>query len=155
MSSTMHERTVLPPAETAELMRLIEALERRPADAAMLLGPEGTTWTLPEEVYRVLRDVMEAMAQGLAITVVPQHTMLTTQEAADLLGISRPTLVRLLEDRHIPYSKRGRHRRVNLSDVLRYRESARVERRARLADMVDSAEEHDLYRATATPKPTR
>ena len=95
------------------------------------------------------------MADGLAITVVPQHTRLTTQEAADMLGISRPTLVRLLGDGEIPYEQRGRHRRVLLTDVLDYQQRARVEQRKQLDDLVTEAAEHDLYTSTETPRPTR
>lgn len=158
MTATMHERTVLPPAEPKELQLLLQSMAERAADGgtATLVSPDGVTaWKLPDEIYRVLRDVMEAMSQGLAITVAPQHTMLTTQEAADLLGISRPTLVKLLEEGKIAYSKHGRHRRVALRDTLDYQESARIERRARLSEMVASAEEDGLYEATSTPKPTR
>ncbi|MGH3911710.1 MAG: helix-turn-helix domain-containing protein, partial [Pseudonocardiaceae bacterium] len=100
-------------------------------------------------------EVLEAMSQGLAITVIPQHTMLTTQEAADLLGISRPTLVKLLESDQIPYEQRGRHRRLRLADVLNYQRTARADRRSRLDALVEAAEKHDLYSATSTPKPTR
>ena len=66
---------------------------------------------LPEEVYRVLVEVVEAMREGKAITLVPRTQRLTTQEAADFLGISRPTLVKFLEDGKIPYDQPGRHRR--------------------------------------------
>jgi excisionase family DNA binding protein len=83
------------------------------------------------------------------------HQRLTTQEAADLLGISRPTLVKLLEAGEIPFEQPGRHRRVRLADVLSYRERASAERRAALDHMVEIADEADLYELTATPKRTR
>ncbi|WP_460541213.1 helix-turn-helix domain-containing protein [Glycomyces halotolerans] len=81
--------------------------------------------------------------------------MLTTQEAADLLNISRPTLVRLLEDGEIPYSRRGRHRRVLLRDVLTYQEQSRMERRAGLGEMVSEGEDAGLYETVESIKPTR
>jgi excisionase family DNA binding protein len=153
MSSTMHNRTVLPPEETESLTKLLAAVRQEPCGA--LVGPDNTRLELPAEAYRVLRDVLEAMAKGLAITVVPQHTMLTTQEAADLLGISRPTLVKLLESGEIPFESRGRHRRLLLTDLLAYQDKARHDRRAELDALVEEAGEHDLYTATATPRPTR
>ncbi|RKV67655.1 MAG: DNA-binding protein, partial [Actinomyces sp.] len=58
----------------------------------------------------VLRRVAEAMRQGMAVSVVPRHTVLSTQQAADMLGISRPTLVRMLEEGEIPFIRRRRHR---------------------------------------------
>jgi excisionase family DNA binding protein len=99
--------------------------------------------------------VVETLSQGLAITIAPHNTMLTTQEAADLLDISRPTLVRLLTDREIPYSVRGRHRRVLLRDVLDYRERTRQERRQTLDEMVAAGEDAGLYDATMAPRHTR
>jgi excisionase family DNA binding protein len=85
------------------------------------------------------------MKAGKAITVAPLEQRLTTQQAADLLGISRPTLIKLLEANEIPYEKPGRHRRIRLSDVLAYQDRRRQERRARLADITRQAVEDDLY----------
>lgn len=152
--TTMYDRTVLPPDEPEPLNRMVEAM-RKADGPATLVGPDDVRWELPPEAYRVLRDVLEAMADGLAITVVPQHTRLTTQEAADVLGISRPTLVKLLGDGEIPYEQRGRHRRVLLTDVLDYQERARVEQKKQLDSLVVEAAENDLYSSTATPRPTR
>src|SRR3954452_8221143 len=74
-----------------------------PEPRYFLAGPTpGEQVELPHEAYRVLRQVIEAMRQGLAVTVVPQSQTLTTQQAADLLGISRPTVIKLLDDGKIP-----------------------------------------------------
>lgn len=110
-----------------------------------LVAADGTHIELPEELYYVLEEVVTALSQGLAITVAPQHTVLTTSQAADLLGISRPTLVRLLEAGEIPFDKPGRHRRVRLRDVLAYQERARRARAAGLDEMVRMAEDAGLY----------
>jgi excisionase family DNA binding protein len=91
----------------------------------------------------------------LAISIAPHNTMLTTQEAADLLNVSRPTLVRLLADGEISHTMRGRHRRVMLQDILDYREHTRRDRRQTLDQMAIEAEDDDLYNTTATPKRTR
>ena len=153
MVQKLHDRTVLPPAETDSLIKMVAAF--RDEGKAALVGPDGIHWDLPAEAYRVLREVLEAMANGLAITVMPRHTMLTTQEAADMLGISRPTLVKLLSDGEIPFEQRGRHRRLLLTDLLDYQQRARTERNRQLDAMVNEAGEHNLYRDTATPQPTR
>ena len=81
--------------------------------------------------------------------------MLTTQEAADLLSISRPTLVRLLSEGEIPFSMRGRHRRVLLRDILDHQERIRQEREQVLDQMAADAEETGLYDVTSTPENTR
>ncbi|MGH3735145.1 MAG: helix-turn-helix domain-containing protein [Micromonosporaceae bacterium] len=146
MSTSMSERTLLPPDRPSRMAELLGALgapgaARRPA----LVAADGTRIELPEDLYEVLRDVVGALAQGLAITVAPRHTVLTTSEAADLLGVSRPTLVRLLEAGEIPYEQPGRHRRVKLDDVLAYQQRARRARAAALDDMVRDAEEAGLY----------
>lgn len=146
MSATMSERTLLPPERPARLLELLGAMgtrdtARRPA----LVAADGTRIELPEELYDALRDVIGALAQGLAITVAPTHTVLTTGEAADLLGISRPTLVRLLEAGEIPYEQPARHRRVRLDDVLAYQERTRRARAAGMDEMVRDAEDAGLY----------
>lgn len=156
MSSTLRERTLLPPDDPADLARFARGLIGVKAPArAKLVGPDGTQIEIPEELYGVLRDVVHALSQGMAISIAPHNTMLTTQEAADLLNISRPTLVRLLSDGEIPYTMRGRHRRVLLRDILDYTERTRSQRRQALDDMAAEAEDDGLYEATMTPKRTR
>jgi excisionase family DNA binding protein len=156
MATTLRERTVLPPEDPADLARFARGLTDVEASArARLVGPDGAQIDIPEELYGVLRDVVNALSQGLAITIAPHNTMLTSQEAADLLNVSRPTLVRLLTDGEIPYTMRGRHRRVLLRDILDYAESTRADRRAALDQMAADAEDDGLYEVTAGPQPSR
>ncbi|MCO8274682.1 helix-turn-helix domain-containing protein [Actinoplanes sp. TRM 88003] len=156
MSSTLRERTVLPPENPAELVRFARGLADAEAPApAKLVGPDGSQLDIPAELYELLRDVVGALSQGMAISIAPHNTMLTTQEAADLLNISRPTLVRLLTDGEIPHSLRGRHRRVLLRDILDYSERTRTERRRALDQMAADAEDDDLYEITLDSPPSR
>ena len=90
---------------------------------------------LPEEIYLVLRQVVEAMQRGLSVTISPTSRTLTTQQAADLLGITRVTLVKLLEEKKIPFERIGTHRRVKLSDVLAFREARKSEQYAALESL--------------------
>lgn len=152
MSKSTLEHTVLPPEESLDdLHMLLSSLEA----PAVLTAPNGQHLLLPPEVFTVLRDVVEAMAQGQAVTVAPVHQRLTTQQAANLLGISRPTLVKLLEDGEIPFEQPGRHRKLRLSDVLDYQNQRSTETREALDRMVEIAHESGMYEQTATPQRTR
>ena len=138
------ERTVLPPDDLDTLLDLARFLDAHDKPAR-LIGPEGNAVALPAPVYDVLVQVVEALRAGRAITVAPLAQRLTTQEAADLLGVSRPTLVKLLENGAIPFEQPGRHRRVRLVDLLTYRDARRSERRATLNRMTEEAGEAGIY----------
>lgn len=142
-------RTVLPPQDLDQLSDLSRFLDTL-TEPAVLLGPDGQQTPLPMEAYRVLVDVVEAMKQGKGISVMPVDQRLTTQEAADFLGISRPTLVKLLEDGTIAFERPSgsRHRRVRLDDVLRYQEQRRAASRTTLDSMTKEAYDAGLYDAT-------
>lgn len=100
---------------------------------------------LPEEIHDVLLHVVAAMRQGLSVTISPTSQTLTTQQAADLLGISRPTLIKALDAGHLPYTRSGTHRRLGLADVLDYRERRRQEQYAAIdALSVDVDETRDI-----------
>lgn len=152
MTTATREQTVLPPDDRHTVTDLAQLLTAAAQDGpAVLHGPSGMQARLPEQVCRVLLEVVRAMADGMAITVAPHNTLLTTQEAADLLSISRPTLVRLLEAGEIPYSTRGRHRRVRLADVVEYQQATRDDRRATLDEMARDGGDAGLYEATTEP----
>lgn len=99
---------------------------------------------LPPSAGQVLAEAVKQLASGNAVTVVPTHVELTTQQAADLLNISRPYLVRLLEAKEIPYDRVGTHRRVRLSDVLEYRRHRAAHRETVLRRMGERGEELGL-----------
>jgi len=144
------DRTYLPvPAEQGSVLDLVAALKARGRDVAsvrprLVLG-DGSEVELPEPMVDVLVQVAEAMQAGLAVTVAPQHLSLSTQEAADLLGVSRMTVVRLLEAGQIPFDRPGRHRRIRMADLLEYRQRQRRQAEQALADMVADTERLGLY----------
>ena len=76
---------------------------------------------VPMSALRLLVDVLTEIGEGNAVSIIPVHAELTTQEAADLLNVSRPHLVKLLEDGVLPFHKTGKHRRVLFADLMRYR----------------------------------
>lgn len=110
-----------------------------------LATDDGVLMALPEEVVDVLAEVLEAAADGARVQVVRNPEELSTEEAAVLLGVSRPTVVRLIESGEIPARKVGTHRRLALDDVLEHRESTRIRRRDALERMSQQAEELGLY----------
>lgn len=157
MTATMQDQTVLPP-DAGEEQNLLGALAKQLArdersGHALLLEPNGSEVELPEPVFQALRDVVSAMSQGLAITVAPHNTMLTTQEAADLLGISRPTLVKRLEAGELPYVLHGRHRKMRLKDVVAYQHRTWQEREGALDEMATAGQEAGFYDDTLQSLP--
>jgi excisionase family DNA binding protein len=118
---------------------------RRKAGGKLVLRPEGDEHqeiVIPPEAFRLFVEILAAMANGQGVTVLPLHAELTTQQAADLLNVSRPFLVSLLEEGKLPHKKVGTHRRVLLSDVLTYKERDDRERRRILDEL--SADAQDL-----------
>lgn len=98
-------------------------------------GPDAETVTLPEAATRMLLHILDEMAHGNAVALVPLHAELTTQQAADMLNVSRPFVVRLIEDARLPHRKVGTHRRVRVDDVLAYRRRAEEDRDAALLEL--------------------
>jgi excisionase family DNA binding protein len=99
---------------------------------------------LPAAAAKVLVDLLALMAEGNAVTVVPVQTELTTQQAADVLGVSRPFLIRQLEASAIPYRLVGTHRRILLSDLMRYKQDIDHKRHQALDELTAQAQELDM-----------
>lgn len=132
-----------------DMLTAEEALNPRPRHY-LVGGGDHDPVELPEEVYEVLLGVVDAMRKGLSVTVSPTSQVLTTQQAADLLGISRPTLIKALDEGQLPYTRSGTHRRIALTDVLDYRERRRRAQYAAIdALSVDVDETSDIEAALA------
>jgi len=99
---------------------------------------------LPARIFDALLELLRHTAEGNAVTLVPVHAELTTQQAADLLNVSRPHLVKLLEQGAIPFHRTGRHRRVFAKDLFAYRERRREESREAFDELAALSQDHDL-----------
>lgn len=118
------------PQELEELEKVAPLLE-----GAQLMGPQGERHPVPAALYNLMRDLLEHLQRGESFTVVPHDALLTTQQAAQILNVSRAYLNQLLEAEPIPRVKLGSHRRLRLADVLRLREQ-RFQRRSAMLEQL-------------------
>jgi len=139
----------MPPSDEEQIRELNRMLQ---LGSPALMGPQGERIELPEGVYHILKDVVRNMAAGRAVMLVPQQQQLTTQAAANMLGFSRPHLVKLLEAGVIPFQKVGHHRRIMLKDVLTFQKKRDVGRRAALNELARAEFEEGMYEGTGIPE---
>ena len=100
---------------------------------------------VPVSALNILRDILKAMSQGKPISLVPQAMEVTTQSAAEILGCSRPYLVKLLEEGRIAFTKVGKHRRIQLDDVIKYKRHLKEDQKKHLIDIMNIDELAGLY----------
>jgi excisionase family DNA binding protein len=99
---------------------------------------------LPTSALRLLVDILAELADGNAVKVVPVHAELTTQEAADMLNVSRPHLVKLLEDGVLPFHRPGKHRRVRFADLMQYKDVRDRASEEAMAELARQAQESGM-----------
>lgn len=148
MTPTAYEGDRLSGKESQEAKEaaavLARAIKVGSLDFEIGSGPENARITLPKGAARLLLTMLEEMAEGHAVTVLPLREELSTQEAAELLNVSRPFLVALLEKGDIPFRKVGKHRRVQLKDLLVYKEREDEARRQALDALASLAQDVNL-----------
>lgn len=125
---------------------LAATLEHLQADnPAVEIAESGEKIQIPLTALRLLAKVLKGLSEGKPVQVVPIDMEVSTQVAADILNVSRPFLIKLLEDGKVPYSKVGRHRRIKFEDVVAYKKKMQVNRRELLSEMMQDDEESGLY----------
>jgi excisionase family DNA binding protein len=148
-SAALDQNALLPSApERRELAKIGRLLESRPPAAPQLVvGDERVD--VPAPLVRVMVQWLRSAERGEPVTLVSEDKPLTTQQAADLLGVSRQYFVQLLERGDLPFTKTGTHRRVRARDVPAYKRQWDSERRAALDRLVELSEELGLHESTA------
>jgi excisionase family DNA binding protein len=110
-----------------------------------LVGSKGEHAALPAQLYALLKDIVRNLESGRSLVLMPEERQLTTQRAAELLGMSRPYLIRLLDAGELQYHLVGKHRRIALRDVLAYAKKRAGDRRGALDKMARDAFDAGLY----------
>jgi excisionase family DNA binding protein len=113
--------------------------------AAKLVGPDGKTDVLPNNVYSFLCRLLADLKAGSSVTILQSNAQLTTMEASKMLGTSRQFLINLLERGEIPFHKVGTHRRIYARDILAYKAMRDAARRKALDDLVRAEQEEGIY----------
>jgi excisionase family DNA binding protein len=135
-----------------KLEDLLEHLEPSTI-SSQLISTSGEAIDLPQPVLNLLRQMVHELLQGNSVTIVPIHKELTTQEAADILNVSRQYLVELLEAKAIPHTKVGTHRRIRFGDLMNYKNDRDAKRREGLSQMTKKSQKLGLYtKAANTPE---
>ena len=142
----------LPPTaqESAVARDLVQSLfpyvrENRPISVKVNHAAHAPALELPSGIAELLMEILEAVAAGRGVTIIPEDAELTTVQAADILNVSRPYLIKLLEEEMaIPYRKVGKHRRIRMEDVMNYKQAIDQEREAVLDELVEEAQAQDM-----------
>lgn len=124
-----------------ELERQLEAMLSKGERTAKLISPDGEEVELPASAFHALQVLADGMAKGLSMMLLPQGKELTTQQAADILHVSRPHIIKLLEQGQIPFHQVGTHRRIKIEDLLAYRQKRNERRREQLDELIRLSEQ--------------
>ncbi len=149
LSASLHQSEILPDSKAAELARasageLSRLLMHTPNADRARVQLDGSDIILPRQALVLLKDILAEMAQGNAVTIVPTHAELTTQEAANILNVSRPHLVKLLENGEILFCKVGTHRRIKYKDLINYKNKRFNQSQNALDELANQAQEYDM-----------
>lgn len=129
------ETTVQPGSvDRSEIETFVRGLDAV-GETPRLVGPDGASVELPVEIHAILLQVANELRAGNGINVIPVSAVLTTAQAAEMLNVSRPHVVKLLEQGDVAHHMAGTHRRVKVADLLEYRDRRDHERSEALAEM--------------------
>jgi excisionase family DNA binding protein len=139
------DEAIIAQESSRRLARFVATRRKRPLQ--LRIQPEDApeeSVSIPESAFRLLSDILTQMAKGNAVTLIPVHAELTTQQAANILNVSRPFLVEQLEKGVIPYRKVGTHRRILFKDLMDYKETMDRNRLKTLDELAAQAQELNM-----------
>ncbi len=148
MASTLSDPFSIPETEEAQFRQLRRLIQ---SGDAKLVGSDGRQIAIPQPLHEILLVILNNLQSGNAISIIPEHQQITTQRAADILGVSRPFLVGLVEAGEIPFHRVGRHRRIYLSDLLGYKRRRDAARHEAINNMARSEMEAGCYDKVVLP----
>jgi len=131
-------------ARTSKQLLARFAREDQPLTVRVVDADHDEPLELPAGAVTLLLDILGAMASGHGVTLIPEDAELTTVQAADILHVSRPFLIKLLDEGQIPYRRVGKHRRIRMEDVMNYKQAIDQEREAVLDRLVQDAQEQGM-----------
>ena len=149
MASVLTDPISIPAAQEGQIRELRRLVQ---SGGAKLVGPDGHQIPLPEPVHDLLLMILKNLQAGKAISIVPEHQQLTTQRAANILGVSRPFLVGLVEKGEIPFHMVGSHRRIYLRDLFDYKRRRDSARHNAINDMARAEMEAGTYDKVVLPE---
>lgn len=132
------------PEEVKRIEQLTSLLRSEGSQAKLVISG-GEESIIPEEVKQIWLTCLRSMLEGKAIEIVEFNQYMTTQQAANILGVSRPFLIKLLKQGEIPYTKVGTHRKIYLEDLINYKEKRDKQREEALDELINMTEELGLY----------
>lgn len=124
---------------------LAAVIEQLNADTEIEIEETNDKIVVPLRALKLFGSILKAMSEGKPISIVPLATEVTTQKAAEILGCSRPHLVKMLEEGKIPFVKIGKHRRILFEDVMEYKKQMKAEQKKHLVEMMNLDEDLEIY----------
>ncbi len=130
-------------AELKEIKELKQKISN--INTFFMIKTEGQEIQLPPIIAQVLNEIINILSNNGSLTLIPMDKELTTQQAADILNVSRPYIVKLLQNNEIPYRKVGTHRKILMKDLIEYKIKSSANRKAKLSELVNLTQELELY----------
>ncbi len=152
-TATNEHKLIFPDSEETERIQRVNTQLTKTERVKYLLvdREDGVEMELPRSLFQVLVQAAGELAKGNSVAIMHYEQELTTQQAADLLQVSRPYLIRLLEEGNIRYHMTGSHRRIRMGDLQEYKKVRDERRRANLREMVRVSESLGLYDTEGDP----